>query len=101
MKKFYSIFLLCALTIPNLVSIEHIFSEKHIICDDIDIHVHQLEMDCSICYFFNTTYDYSFENFDKNYQQLSKIYKLNLVYTKLYTSNFLFYFDSRGPPSNC
>ena len=95
MKKFYSIFLLCVLTIPNLVSVEHIFSEKHIICDEIDTHVHQLEIDCSICYFF------SFDNFDKNYEQLFKIDKLNLVYTNLYTSNLLFYFDSRGPPSNC
>jgi len=100
-KKIYSIFLLCVLTIPNLVSIDHIFSEEHIICDYVDVHVHQLENDCSICYFFNTTYDYSFEPFDKNYDQLSIIDKLNSVYSKLYTSNVLFYFDSRGPPSNC
>ena len=101
MKKFYSIFLLCVLAIPTLFGIEHIFSEKHIICDEVELHVHELENHCSICYFFNTNYDDSFVDFKKQDRKSNTIDSPTIVYTKLYSTNFLFYFDSRGPPSNC
>ena len=101
MKKFYSIFLLTVLAIPNLFSIEHIFSEEHIICDEVELHVHELENHCSVCYFFNTNYDDSFVDFEKKDNQIIAIASPTIVNTKLYSTNLLFYFDSRGPPSNC
>ena len=101
MKKFYSIFLLIVLTIPNLFSIEHIFSEEHIICDEVELHVHELENHCSVCYFFNTNYDDSFVDFKKQDRKSNTIDSPTIVNTKLYSTNLLFYFDSRGPPSNC
>jgi len=100
-KKFYSIFLICVLAIPTLFGIEHIFSEEHIICDEVELHVHELENHCSICYFFNTNYDDSFVDFKKQDRKSNTIDSPTIVYTKLYYVNFLFHFDSRGPPSNC
>ncbi|MFL2643842.1 MAG: hypothetical protein ACJ0NI_05115 [Flavobacteriaceae bacterium] len=101
MKKFYSIFLICVLAIPTLFGIEHIFSEEHIICDEVELHVHELENHCSICYFFNTNYDDSFVDVKKQDRKSNTIDSPTIVYTKLYSINFLFHFDSRGPPSNC
>ena len=101
MKKFYSIFLTCVLAIPTLFGIEHIFSEEHIICDEVELHVHELENHCSVCYFFNTNYDDSFVDFKKQDRKSNTIDSPTIVYTKLYYVNFLFHFDSRGPPSNC
>jgi len=100
-KKFYSIFLICVLAIPTLFGIEHIFSEEHIICDEVELHVHELENHCSVCYFFNTNYDDSFVDFKKQDRKSNTIDSPTIVYTKLYYVNFLFHFDSRGPPSNC
>jgi len=100
-KKVYSIFLLIVLTIPNLFSIEHIFSEEHVICNEVELHVHELENHCSICYFFNTNYDDSFVDFEKKENQTIPIASPTIVNTILYSTNLLFYFDSRGPPSNC
>jgi len=100
-KKFYSIFLTCVLAIPTLFGIEHIFSEEHIICDEVELHVHELENHCSVCYFFNTNYDDSFVDFKKQDRKSNTIDSPTIVYTKLYYVNFLFHFDSRGPPSNC
>ncbi len=101
MKKFYSIFLICVLAIPTLFGIEHIFSEEHIICDEVELHVHELENHCSVCYFFNTNYDDSFVDVKKQDRKSNTIDSPTIVYTKLYYGNFLFHFDSRGPPSNC
>ena len=101
MKKFYSIFFICVLAIPTLFSIEHIFSEEHIICDEVELHVHELENHCSVCYFFNTNYDDSFVDVKKQDRKSNTIDSPTIVYTKLYYGNFLFHFDSRGPPSNC
>ena len=101
MKKFYSIFLTCVLAIPTLFGIEHIFSEEHIICDEVELHVHELENHCSVCYFFNTNYDDSFVDVKKQDRKSNTIDSPTIVYTKLYYVNFLFHFDSRGPPSNC
>ena len=101
MKKFYSIFLICVLAIPTLFGIEHIFSEEHIICDEVELHVHELENHCSVCYFFNTNYDDSFVDVKKQDRKSNTIDSPTIVYTKLYYVNFLFHFDSRGPPSNC
>ena len=101
MKKFYSIFLICVLAIPTLFGIEHIFSEEHIICDEVELHVHELENHCSVCYFFNTNYDDSFVDFKKQDRKSNTIDSPTIVYTKLYYVNFLFHFYSRGPPSNC
>ena len=101
MKKFYSIFLICVLAIPALFGIEHIFSEEHIICDEVELHVHELENHCSVCYFFNTNYDDSFLDFKKQDHKSNTIDSPTIVYTKLYSTNFLLHFDSRGPPSNC
>jgi len=100
-KKFYSIFFICVLAIPTLFSIEHIFSEEHIICDEVELHVHELENHCSVCYFFNTNYDDSFVDVKKQDRKSNTIDSPTIVYTKLYYVNFLFHFDSRGPPSNC
>jgi len=100
-KKFYSIFLICVLAIPTLFGIEHIFSEEHIICDEVELHVHELENHCSVCYFFNTNYDDSFVDVKKQDRKSNTIDSPTIVYTKLYYGNFLFHFDSRGPPSNC
>jgi len=100
-KKFYSIFLICVLAIPTLFGIEHIFSEEHIICDEVELHVHELENHCSVCYFFNTNYDDSFVDVKKQDRKSNTIDSPTIVYTKLYYVNFLFHFDSRGPPSNC
>ncbi len=101
MKKFYSIFLICVLAIPTLFGIEHIFSEEHIICDEVELHVHELENHCSVCYFFNTNYNDSFVDFEKQDRKSNTIDSPTIVYTKLYYVNFLFHFYSRGPPSNC
>ena len=101
MKKFYSIFLTCVLATPTLFGIEHIFSEEHIICDEVELHVHELENHCSVCYFFNTNYDDSFVDVKKQDRKSNTIDSPTIVYTKLYYGNFLFHFDSRGPPSNC
>ena len=101
MKKFYSIFLTCVLAIPPLFGIEHIFSEEHIICDEVELHVHELENHCSVCYFFNTNHDDSFVDVKKQDRKPNTIDSPTIVYTKLYYVNFLFHFDSRVPPSNC
>ena len=101
MKKFYSIFFLIVLTIPIGFSIEHIFSEEHIICNETELHVHELENHCSVCYFFNSNYDDSYLDIEKKDNQIIAIVSPTIVYTKLYSINFLFFFDSRGPPSNC
>ena len=46
-------------------------------------------------------YDDSFVDFKKQDRKSNTIDSPTIVYTKLYSTNFLFYFDSRGPPSNC
>jgi len=98
MKKRLSFFLIAVLLSPNIISLEHLFSENKKICTEQKVHFDQHEVDCSICYLYSNTHPSIF--IDNKTDLFSIPIKANIGFQNNYNSNFINVFNSRDPPKN-
>lgn len=96
--KYSVVVLTLLILLPTSIQLFHAF-EKHeqSICNELTTHIHVQEIDCSICDFKISTYNYSFTNLLEHY-----IVKHNLEYADYYKSkkhnSIKPIFSLRGPP---
>ena len=98
MKKRLSFFLIAVLLSPNIISLEHLFSENKKICTEQKVHFDQHEVDCSVCYLYSNTHPSIF--IDNKTDLFSIPIKANIGFQNNYNSNFINVFNSRDPPKN-
>ncbi|MBT7624091.1 MAG: hypothetical protein HN595_06135 [Flavobacteriaceae bacterium] len=101
MKRILSLLLIVILSLPSIFGLNHFLNEDHIVCNEQETHVHELEIDCLTCDYLRKSFDYSFnefENSDSNFLNTAE-YKISII--EIFSSNFINGFDSRGPPANC
>ena len=101
MKRILSFLLICVLSLPSIFGISHFIYEDHIVCNELEVHIHQHEIDCSTCDFVRMSFDYNFDNFDYSRNEFLFSVEQNIVHNERCFSSFINCFDSRGPPSNC
>jgi len=96
--NFSAFLLLIIMLLPTIIQSVHVF-EKHeqSNCNELTIHIHEQEIDCSICDFHISSFDYSFTNkieylLTKNHTIYADYYK-----SKKHNSIKLSY-SLRGPP---
>ncbi len=101
MKRILSFVLIVILSLPSIFGLNHFLNEDHIVCNEQQTHIHELEIDCLTCDYLRKSFDYSsneFENLESNFLNIAE-YKIFL--REIFSSNFINGFDSRGPPANC
>jgi len=98
MKKRLSFFLIAVLLSPNIISLEHLFSENKKICTEQKVHFDQHEADCSICYLYSNTYPSIY--IDNKTDLFLPPIKSKITFQNNYNSNFINVFNSRDPPKN-
>jgi len=100
-KRILSFVLIVILSLPSIFGLNHFLNEDHIVCNEQQTHIHELEIDCLTCDYLRKSFDYSsneFENLESNFLNIAE-YKIFL--REIFSSNFINGFDSRGPPANC
>jgi len=100
-KRILSFVLIVILSLPSIFGLNHFLNEDHIVCNEQQTHIHELEIDCLTCDYLRKSFDYSsneFENLESNFLNIAE-YKIFL--REIFYSNFINGFDSRGPPANC
>ena len=97
MKKLYSFFLTILIVLPSIISFTHHIFEEHKACTETDIHFHQLESECTLCFVLNNT-DNSFTNYIEFNFNLVLIDGLVIDSIEYLKSNNLRTFNLRAPP---
>lgn len=96
--NFSVVVLTLLILLPTIVQLFHIF-EKHeqSNCNELTTHIHEQEIDCSICDFKISTFNYSIVNHQEYYTVMH-----NLEYADFYKSkkhnSIKLTFSLRGPP---
>ena len=97
MKKFYSFFLSVIIILPSIVSFAHHVFEEHKVCTETEIHFHQDEINCTLCFVLNNT-ENSFNSYTEFNYNLVSIDELVIDLLGNLKSNNLRTFNLRAPP---
>ena len=97
MKKINSLILSLFVLYPSIIGFAHYIFEDHKPCDEIILHFHQLENDCSVCFLLNNT-ENSFTNFKEFNYNLVSIDELVIDFIDFPKSSNLRSFNLRAPP---
>ena len=97
MKKFYSFFLSVIIILPSIVSFAHHVFEEHKVCTETEIHFHQDEINCTLCFVLNNT-ENSFNSYTEFNYNLVSIDELVIDLLENLKSNNLRTFNLRAPP---
>ena len=101
MKRILSFLLICILSLPSIFGLSHFIYEDHIVCNELEVHIHQSELDCSTCDFIRISFDYYSNKIEYSDIQFYSSQRQITVQSEIYFSRFINAFDSRGPPANC
>ena len=101
MEKILSFLLIVILSLPSIFGLNHFLNEDHIVCNEQETHVHELEIDCLTCDYLRKSFDYSFNEFENSDSNFSNSSEYKILLRERFSSNFINGFDSRGPPANC
>ena len=101
MKKVISIILIGILSLPSIFGLNHFLSEDHFTCSEQNLHFHEAEIDCCTCDFVRLDIEFNSNINNYSFNDFSINYKNNTTYNYIVFSNYLNYFDSRGPPVDC
>jgi len=96
-KKFYSFFLSVIIILPSIVSFAHHVFEEHKVCTETEIHFHQDEINCTLCFVLNNT-ENSFNSYTEFNYNLVSIDELVIDLLGNLKSNNLRTFNLRAPP---
>ena len=101
MKVYIAVFFSAVLTLPYLVGLSHFINDHHEHCHIDGVHLHDLDSDCLTCDYLRTGSDYKPEIKVVLFYQLSNPKSKNNLNKVTFISEFINYFDLRGPPSVC
>ena len=101
MKRILSILLIVILSLPSIFGLNHFLNEDHIVCNEQQTHIHELEIDCLTCDYLRKSFDYSSNEFKNSESNFLNIAEYKIFLREIFSSNFINGFDSRGPPANC
>ena len=89
-----------SLLFPSFIQFAHTFDDhKHELCTDISTHIHQQELDCSICDFHFSTFNFT----PQQYPELAVTHGFQIAETYFQLSKFeksTSYYYLRGPPQH-
>lgn len=101
MKSIISFILIGILSLPSVFGLNHFLYEEHVTCFEQNLHFHEVEIDCCTCDFIRLDIEFSSDNNNYSFNEFPTNYKYNTTYNYIVFSNYLNYFDSRGPPVDC
>ncbi|MDB0042647.1 hypothetical protein N9E80_01280 [Flavobacteriaceae bacterium] len=101
MKSIISFILIGILSLPSVFGLNHFLYEEHITCSEQNLHFHEVEIDCCTCDFIRLDIEFNSDNNNYSFNEFPTNYKYNTTYNYIVFSNYLNYFDSRGPPVDC
>ena len=99
MKKILSFFLIGVLCFPTFFGLYHYIHEDHQICQEQNLHFHELEIECSTCDFIRVSFDYNDYQIDFSYYQFIDVNKNTIPFKETYFTRLFNFFDNRGPPT--
>jgi hypothetical protein len=68
-----ALILILVLAIPTTIQITHLFeNHEHVICTSNDVHLHEADVDCSICDYTYTPFNFKI-NYYPEFQKFSEI----------------------------
>ena len=101
MKSIISFILIGILSLPSVFGLNHFLYEEHVTCSEQNLHFHEVEIDCCTCDFIRLDIEFNSDNINYSFNEFPTNYKYNTTYNYIVFSNYLNYFDSRGPPVDC
>ncbi|MDB9793311.1 hypothetical protein OAB81_00415 [Flavobacteriaceae bacterium] len=101
MKSIISFILIGILSLPSVFGLNHFLYEEHVTCSEQNLHFHEVEIDCCTCDFIRLDIEFNSDNNNYSFNEFPTNYKYNTTYNYIVFSNYLNYFDSRGPPVDC
>lgn len=101
MKSIISFILIGILSLPSVFGLNHFLYEEHVTCSEQNLHFHEVEIDCCTCDFIRLDIEFNSDNNNYSFNEFPTNYKYNSTYNYIVFSNYLNYFDSRGPPVDC
>ena len=101
MKSIISFILIGILSLPSVFGLNHFLYEEHVTCSEQNLHFHEVEIDCCSCDFIRLDIEFNSDNNNYSFNEFPTNYKYNTTYNYIVFSNYLNYFDSRGPPVDC
>jgi hypothetical protein len=100
-KSIISFILIGILSLPSVFGLNHFLYEEHVTCSEQNLHFHEVEIDCCTCDFIRLDIEFNSDNNNYSFNEFPTNYKYNTTYNYIVFSNYLNYFDSRGPPVDC
>ncbi|MDB0069032.1 hypothetical protein OAC35_00485 [Flavobacteriaceae bacterium] len=101
MKSIINFILIGILSLPSVFGLNHFLYEEHVTCSEQNLHFHEVEIDCCTCDFIRLDIEFNSDNNNYSFNEFPTNYKYNSTYNYIVFSNYLNYFDSRGPPVDC
>ena len=101
MKSIISFILIGILSLPSVFGLNHFLYEEHVTCSEQNLHFHEVEIDCCTCDFIRLDIEFNSDNNNYSFNEFPTNYKYNTTYNYIVFSNYLNYFESRGPPVDC
>jgi len=101
MKNFFSFFFTLILLLPPVFNLVHHLVEEHVHCDVSEVHFHQLENKCEFCALLNTnSAEEELLNSTKDFILIDDNFELVLKNYDYIFTNYINFFETRGPPCN-
>jgi len=95
---FFGLFLTMILLFPSILKLEHLAdAQEHRPCLESTTHLHESDLDCSLCLFNFSNVSFEFTSIDFLVVEFNKKEALEAKTNSLYFSNYRF-IDNRGPP---
>ncbi|MEM7086022.1 MAG: hypothetical protein AAF489_07560 [Bacteroidota bacterium] len=95
---FFGLLLTAVLLFPSILKLEHLVDDQeHRPCLESTVHIHESEVDCSLCLFNFSNASFEFTTIDFPIVEFVKKEVLEAKTNNLYFSNYRF-IDNRGPP---
>jgi hypothetical protein len=90
--------LIIIMLLPTIVQFAHVFeAHEQTNCKVLTSHIHEQEIDCSICDFHSSSFDYSFANLNEIISTNNYITHADYYRSKKHNAIKLLY-SLRGPP---
>lgn len=100
-KKIIALLLFIAVVLPISIQFIHLFeAHEHVVCTEQSTHIHQLDIECEICSYHLTSFDYSIAKYP-DLTVLTSYAKVDVNHYSLQLSSFsVTNTQLRAPPIN-
>lgn len=97
-RKITSIAFVLALLMPTMVQFAHALEgHEHKVCNNFSTHIHKTKLNCAVCDFHFSTFNYSPENLFA-FNKIETFQKTEIEYFFTETTSSSFHYLLRGPP---